>query len=96
MITEKDIRHVATLARLELKDEEVPVYTKQIQDILGYFKQLDQFDDKSLEPLMHGQPLPTKFREDVVVPSPSVKEILKNAPNVEADAYVVPVVVEGD
>ena len=37
----KDVEHVARLARLELSEEELELYTRQLGDILGYVEQLN-------------------------------------------------------
>jgi len=44
MITEEVIKHVAKLARLALKDEDVAKFAKQISSVFDYMKILDEVD----------------------------------------------------
>ena len=43
-MNEEDIKHLATLARLDLTDEEVKSYTKEFTDILGYVEQIKEVE----------------------------------------------------
>ena len=44
MITEKEVRHVAKLARIALTDEEVKKFTSQLSKVLGYMEILNEVD----------------------------------------------------
>jgi aspartyl-tRNA(Asn)/glutamyl-tRNA(Gln) amidotransferase subunit C len=97
---EKLTRRLATLARLELTDEEVRTFTAQLGGIVGFFDQLGQADVsgvESLELMVHPIELPTALREDVVVPSPVDSEgrprVLESAPDVLHDGFKVPPVL---
>lgn len=35
-ITPEEVKHIALLSRLELKDEEVPIYTAHLAEMLEY------------------------------------------------------------
>lgn len=93
-VTEELTRYVASLARLELSDQEVKTYTGQIREVLNYVDQLQELDVDRIEPLTHPLDLGTPMREDVVVPSPRDEEgrpkVLKSAPDVLEDGYKVP------
>ena len=39
-VTRKDVEHIAELARLKFKDEELESFTHQLNDILAYMEQL--------------------------------------------------------
>ena len=43
-ITRADIERIATLAHLELRDDEVELFTRQLGEILDYANQLQQID----------------------------------------------------
>jgi aspartyl-tRNA(Asn)/glutamyl-tRNA(Gln) amidotransferase subunit A len=49
-IDEKEVRHIAELAKLTLSDEEVKLFAKQLQDVLSYVEQLSQVDTASVTP----------------------------------------------
>jgi len=50
MISVDDVRHVASLARIELTDDEVFKFVGQISDVLNYVDQLADVDTDGVEP----------------------------------------------
>ncbi|MBI5133488.1 MAG: Asp-tRNA(Asn)/Glu-tRNA(Gln) amidotransferase subunit GatC [Thaumarchaeota archaeon] len=64
MVSKEEVKHLAWLARIELDDKELKVYTKQVEQIIGYFDILDRI---SLEDVQVSQRSVsyTKFRDDV-------------------------------
>lgn len=90
-ITDADIRHIASLARLELTDEEVERFRDEMTRILDYVARLEELEaGRAAEPENPDQPL----RDDVVAEWPDVGPLHDEAPELE-DGYVrVPRVVE--
>lgn len=43
-ISEKEVRHIAQLARIGVRDEDVSFYTKELSSILGYMETLQEVD----------------------------------------------------
>jgi len=79
------IRHVASLARLQLtKDEEV-LYAKQLGAILAYARQLLQFDAAAVTSTPPLGPVPALLREDRVRPSVAREVVLASAPDCTDD-----------
>ena len=72
-VNERLTRQVARLSRLELTDEEVSTYTRQLGDILKYVDQLQEVDVTSVEPLTHPLDLSAPMREDEVRPFDSAR-----------------------
>ena len=93
-ITAKEVRYVADLARLELSPEEVELFTGDMNRILDYVDQLNELDTGGVEPTSHVLSLKNVFREDVVVESLPVDEVLANAPRREKGHFVVPKIIE--
>ncbi|WKZ33640.1 MAG: Asp-tRNA(Asn)/Glu-tRNA(Gln) amidotransferase subunit GatC [Thermodesulfobacteriota bacterium] len=93
-ITEKDVLHVAELARLALTDKEKELYTVQLKRILGYVVKLSELDTKGVEPTTHTVPPRTAFREDRVLQSLTSEEALRNAPSSERGCFKVPQIIE--
>lgn len=89
-LSEKEVRYVARLARLEMTDEEIRLYSRQLSSILGYIEQLNGLDTKDVEPLSHVLDLKNVFREDAVKSSLPQKEILSNGPETLAGHFRVP------
>ncbi|MDI6853341.1 MAG: Asp-tRNA(Asn)/Glu-tRNA(Gln) amidotransferase subunit GatC [Deltaproteobacteria bacterium] len=92
-LTREEVLHVATLARLSLKPEEIETFTRQLNDILAYVAKLQEVDTEGVPPLAHVIPLSNAFREDEVQPSLDRDESLANAPEREEGAFVVPRVI---
>ncbi len=93
-VTEKDVRYMAGLARLQLSEEEVKSFAGDMNDILGYMDQLSEVDTESVEPLEHVIELDSRFRKDEAKEPLSHEEALKNAPDADSDYFRVPKVIE--
>ncbi|OFZ73978.1 MAG: hypothetical protein A3K03_06955 [Bdellovibrionales bacterium RIFOXYD1_FULL_44_7] len=93
-ITEELTQKVATLARLQLTQEEVTKFTGQLKQILHYVEQLNEVNVEGVDPLTHPITLETKMRADEVRPSPVNQEgtpkVLVSAPEKLDDGFKVP------
>lgn len=94
MIQTDDVRHIAKLARLQLDEQEVALYTDQLGRILGFFDELKQIDTAGVPVTAHPLPVSNAFREDVARPSLPVALGLANAPHREGDYFRVPKILE--
>ena len=93
-ITPEEVKHIALLSRLELKDEEVPMYTAHLAEMLEYVEKLRELDVDGVEPMSHALPLFNVMRDDMVEPSLPREEALKNAPDRYESDFRVPRVPE--
>lgn len=93
-VSDKDVRYVADLARLQLSDEEVTHLSKDMNDILGYMELLNELDTENIEPLEHVIELSSRLRQDKAKPPLSHDDALKNAPDADSDYFRVPKVIE--
>ncbi|MEJ0009533.1 MAG: Asp-tRNA(Asn)/Glu-tRNA(Gln) amidotransferase subunit GatC [Alphaproteobacteria bacterium] len=93
-LTDKDVAHIAKLARIRLAPQEMGHYTRQINDILKWIEQLQQVNTDSVAPLasISDQLLP--WREDKVTDGNKQEAILKNAPMQQYGCFAVPKVIE--
>lgn len=82
-LTPEVVRHVAKLARLELSDAELKKFSRDLNDILAAFKELDKAPVKGVEPSF--QPLPTMniVRQDITGKSLANEDALKNTKHKE-------------
>jgi aspartyl-tRNA(Asn)/glutamyl-tRNA(Gln) amidotransferase subunit C len=92
-LSREEVLHVAELARLSLRPEEVELFTRQLNDILAYVQKLEELDTTGVAPLAHVIPLVNAFREDVVREGLSPEAALKNAPAREEGSFLVPRVI---
>ena len=92
-----DVRKVATLAHLEISEEEVALYTPQMAEIVKYVEQLNELDIDDVDPMLGGLTdegeVTVTSREDVVRPSLSQDDALSQAPSPVAGHFQVPKVL---
>lgn len=79
-ISEEEIRHIAKLARINLREEEIAKFRVELNQVLGYIEVLKTVDTEGVEPLAQVTGTENVFREDRAEISPLRDEILKNAP----------------
>lgn len=89
-ITDETIDYVGILAKLELSDEEKERAKKDMTEMLDYVGKLNELDTSSVEPMSHTFPVSNVMREDVVTNGDDKENMLKNAPERNEDAYIVP------
>jgi len=95
-VTRKDVEHIAELARLKFKDEELESFTVQLNEILAYMEQLNELDTENVEPLLHPVENSNVFRNDLMKPSIDREDALKNAPDKDEEYFKVPKVIGGE
>ena len=93
-ITQKEVEHVAKLARLELSEDEKGIFTRQLSAILTYMDQLKTLDTRGVEPTMTVLPTENVFRDDEVRPSLPQESALANAPEQADGFFRVPRILE--
>ncbi len=77
---------IAKLARLELSDDEVELFTRQLTDILRYAEDVQRVDTSGVPPTSHVVPRPTVLRDDLPRPSIDRAAVLAGAPGAARDA----------
>jgi len=85
MVDHEEVEHVASLARVDLDDEEVERFATQFDDILSYFEALDEVP--AVEP---EHELDNVFRPDEVREGLTQEEALANAPETEDGKFKGP------
>lgn len=73
------INKVLKLALLDINEEEKEKIASQLNDILAYFKKLDDIDTSGVEPTTHALDIKNVVRKDIPWKSLSNKEALKNS-----------------
>jgi aspartyl-tRNA(Asn)/glutamyl-tRNA(Gln) amidotransferase subunit C len=94
MPVEIDIEHVARLARLDLTDEEKARLREQLGVILEHAAKVGEVAAEDVPPTAYAIARSNVLRPDEVTPSLTTEEVLANAPEVEADRFKVPRIVE--
>ncbi|TAE92328.1 MAG: Asp-tRNA(Asn)/Glu-tRNA(Gln) amidotransferase subunit GatC [Verrucomicrobia bacterium] len=88
-----DVRRIATLARLELTDEEVASFSGQLDAILGHIAQLSQLEVTGIEPTAYAAAMAAPMRDDTPWQSLPSSALLQNAPDQAQGQVRVPKVV---
>jgi len=89
-ISKEEVLHVASLARLELSDDEVERFTEQLGVILEAVGKVSELDLTGVEPLSHPLDLVNVWAEDEPRPSLPLEEALANAPERDGNFFRVP------
>ena len=79
------VRHVASLTRVDLDDDEVERFADQFAEILGYFEALEDVPDVDAEP-----DLVNVMRPDEVTDGLTQAEALRNAPETDDGRFTGP------
>jgi aspartyl-tRNA(Asn)/glutamyl-tRNA(Gln) amidotransferase subunit C len=87
------VKHMAYLVRLGITEEEAQKFSGQFTSIIEYFNMLNEVDTENIPPASDIANAENVLREDVVQPSMSREEFLRNAPQSERGYVKVPTVL---
>jgi aspartyl-tRNA(Asn)/glutamyl-tRNA(Gln) amidotransferase subunit C len=87
-VDEQLVKEIASLARLDLSQEETEMFVSQFKDILEYVSVLNEVDTENVPPAYLSTSNRSVTREDEVEASVPTEEFLSNAPEAK-DGYVV-------
>ena len=90
-LTMKDVREIATNARIGLQEEEIAELTDDLNEIIQSLKPITEFDLEGVEPTFHPiAGLSNIMREDEITPGLTHKEAMADAPSVQDGQYKIP------
>ena len=89
-LTREQLLHVAHLARLELRDEELERLGAQLNDIIAAVSKVAELDLSDVPPTSHPLDVVNVWAEDEPRPSLPVEEALANAPQRDGAYFKVP------
>ena len=89
-ISREEVLHVASLARLELSEEEVLRFQEQLSAILEAVGKVRELDLADVPPTSHPLDVINVWREDEPHASLGVEDALANAPDRQGDLFRVP------
>lgn len=90
----EEVRDIAELAKLELTEEEVATYAKQLSAILDYFADLAAVDTTNVDAMASAVPLSSVLREDIPQPPLAPEVAVANAPESQDNQFRVHAVLE--
>jgi len=86
----REVEHIARLARLELTEDEKKEMTGLLSSVLDTAGKIQEIDTSGVEPTSHVIDLEAALREDVVKPSLYLNRVLQNAPRRKKSYFYVP------
>ena len=93
-VDQATVKRVARLARIKVKDEDVPRLAGELNSILHWIEQLNEVNVANVEPLTSVVSMQMKMRDDVVTDGGYPARVTGNAPAQDDDFFMVPKVVE--
>jgi len=92
-ISKEEIMHIAKLANLKLREEEIPEYIKNLQDILNFANIVNKADVAGLETAIGAVDNFNVFRKDEIKVFEDNKILLQNAPEQKDNMFKIPKVL---
>jgi aspartyl-tRNA(Asn)/glutamyl-tRNA(Gln) amidotransferase subunit C len=89
-ITREQVLHVAALARLDLREDEVDRLTRELGAIIEAVSKVAELDLADVPPTSHPLDLVNVWGDDEPRPSLTLEEAFVNAPAREGDLFRVP------
>lgn len=88
------VHRVATLARIEVTDDEAQRVLAQLNDIFRMIERMQAVDTEGVEPMAHPLGGSQRLRDDVVNTGDERAANLANAPEQQDGLFLVPRVIE--
>ena len=90
-LTERDVRDIATYARIGLTDDELVQMTTDLNSIIDTLKPITEFDLDGVKPTFHPiGSLSNVMREDTERKSFTQEVALENAPKQQDGSFLIP------
>ena len=89
-----DVRKIAFLARIKIKDAELEPLSDELNGIIGWVEQLSEVNTEDVQPMTSVTEMLGLQRPDQVTDGNVTEKVLANAPDRVKDFYAVPKVVD--
>lgn len=93
-ITANEVKHVASLAKLEFTDEELQKFTGQMDEIINMVEQLGEVDTTDVPVTSTVTEEVNVMREDVAVKGTDRTLLMKNVPEEKDGLIKVPSIID--
>lgn len=93
-VSKEELLHIANLASLNLKDEEIDTYLLNLQDILNFANIVNKANVDGLDITVGANEAKNIFRKDEVVEFKDTESLLQNAPEKERNMFKIPKVIQ--
>lgn len=92
-ISKEELLHIAKLSDLEIKENEIEEYLKNIEDILNYTETIDKIDVRKLDETIGATEEFNVFRKDEVKQFDNIDQMMENGPEVDRNMFKIPKVL---
>ena len=89
-----DVAYIAHLARLRIDAQDVPMYARNLNEILRLVETMNAVDTDGVTPMAHPVDTAQRLRPDEVTEPDRREHYQRNAPAVRDGLYLVPRVIE--
>ena len=91
-----NVPHIAKLANLQIKSQEIAKFEKQLSEVLEYVKKLDEVDVTNVEPTSQVTRLENILRQDIAGESLSQDEAISNAKHTHNGLFQVKGILDNE
>jgi len=92
-ISKEELLHIAKLSDLEIKENEIEEYLKNLEDILNYTETIDKIDLSKLDETIGATEDYNVFRKDEVKQFDNIDQMIENGPEVDRNMFKIPKVL---
>ena len=92
-ISKEELLHIAKLSDLEIKENEIDEYLKNLEDILNYTETIDKIDVSKLDETIGATEEFNVFRKDEVKQFENIDQMMENGPEVDRNMFKIPKVL---
>ena len=93
-VSEKELLHIADLASLELKEEEIQEYLENFQEIIDFSNVINNAPVEDLDITIGINESKNRFRKDEVKEFEDTAALLFNGQEIQQNMYKLPKVVQ--
>ena len=93
-VSKEELLHIANLADLKIKEEEIESYLTNLQDILNFAEIVNNANTEGLEETIGENDKFNVFRKDEVKTFENNKMLLQNAKEQERNMFKIPKVIQ--
>lgn len=93
-VSKEELLHIADLASLELKEEEIQDYLNNFQEIIDFSNVINSAPVEDLDITIGINESKNRFRKDEVKEFQGTEALLSNGQNIEQNMFKLPKVVQ--
>lgn len=93
-VEKEEVIHIAKLANLNLKEDEIEMYKTHLQDILNFANIVNNAKVDELKETISASDTYNVFRKDEIIQTSSREELLQNAEEVQEGMFKIPKVIK--